>query len=101
MSSKETLTLTESITFEGETIEVIELDFPALKGKDLAACSRRVRQRLAGGGELPVAVEMDPDFALAVAAVAAGKAVELFDELPAPDYMRVLAVTRNFLFSAA
>jgi hypothetical protein len=99
MDPETTFTFTSPIEFEGKTIESIELDFSALKGRDIAACHRRIRQALNAKNEMPLVVETDPDFLMLLVAMTSGQPVEMFDDISAPDYMRLLAAARNFLFS--
>lgn len=95
----EKITFKTPVTFEGKEIESIDLDFEKIKGRQIKNCHARIRKSMAAMGEMPIAVETDPEFLMMLAGIAAEQPYEMFDELPAADYMAVLGATRNFLFS--
>lgn len=94
-----TVTLKTPIEFEGTPIEKIDMDLDSLKGFDMKECAKQARRTMTERGEVAMAIEVENDFTIAVAARAAKKPTELFDQLSMPDYIAVLSTVRSFLFS--
>lgn len=89
------------IDFEGKPIEEISLQLDTLTGGQLLAIERRVRAEMHTRGEVPLSMETDSSYLIAVAAAAAGKPVELFESLRAADFTAIKMAVQNFLLGPA
>ena len=89
--------LSKPITFDGKTIEEINLDLDSLTGADIELC---VREAVAAKGESIIAYEIDIDFHVQVAVKLTGIGRDTLRLLPARDYRRVMSSIRNFLLDS-
>lgn len=87
--------LIRPITFEGEEIKSITLDFEGLSGNELANCAK-LAQRL-DPNEVPMVRALSMNYQIAVAARAANVAPELILALKGKDFTHVTQLASNFL----
>lgn len=79
--------------FEGEKFTEITLDLDGLKGRDITETQRQYTAE----GNFSAVPATDPEFCKRIAALAAGQTLEFFEELPAPDFVKVTTSVQNFL----
>ena len=88
-----TITFKAPFTFEGKEFKSIELDLDSLKGRDITDTQRQYTAE----GNFSAVPATDPEFCKRIAAVAASQPIEFFEELPAPDFVKVTTSVQNFL----
>ncbi len=89
------ITLSNPYDFDGVTYTEFEADLDALTGRDVVAAKREWARQ----GNFSVMITADAEFAAFLAAKAAKKPYEFFDNLPAKDYCRISQEVINFLNS--
>jgi len=87
--------------FEGNEITEIDLRLDGLTGKQLMHVERQVRAELREQGEMPIMLESESAYLIAVAAAAAGQPIELFEQLSGADFTAVKMTVQNFLLGSA
>lgn len=89
--------LQHPITFEGEKISELNLDFERLTGRDLLICSRVARQLDPEESVISAIRAFSATYQIAVAASAASVTPDLIQALKGPDYIQVTQMAANFL----
>lgn len=87
--------LTRPITFEGEEIKSLNLDFDSLGGHELMNCAKLAQSM--NPEEVPVYRALSINYQVAVAARAAGVAPDVILNLKAKDFTQVTQRAANFL----
>ncbi|MGG1442171.1 phage tail assembly protein [Brevibacillus laterosporus] len=87
--------LARPITFEGEHVTKLYLDFDKLSGKELALCSKLARRR--DPQDINPGRAYSMSYQITVAARAAGVAPDLIEALNGKDFTQVTQLTENFL----
>ena len=82
--------------YEGKSYEELRLDFGALKGRDVIAVEDELTE---DGKGFFIAPELSTPFVIRLAARAAGIPYEAFSARLYPDFMKVRALTRNFMLA--
>jgi hypothetical protein len=85
------------ITFEGEKIEKLNLDFERLTGKDLLVCAKIARQLDPEESVIAAIRAFSATYQVAVAASAANVTPDHIQALKGPDYIQVTQQAANFL----
>ncbi|MRN51992.1 phage tail assembly protein [Paenibacillus monticola] len=90
-------TFARPVTFEGNTVESLSIDFDQLIGEDILACDRQYRAESArqSGGEM--IKEMNKAYQAYIVAKAAGVKVGLIRALPAKDFTKLTLQAQGFL----
>lgn len=88
-----TITFKKPFEFDGEEFKEITLDLDSLKGRDITETQRQYTAE----GNFSAVPATDPEFCKRIAALAAGQTLEFFEELPAPDFVKVTTSVQNFL----
>ncbi|WP_050802854.1 phage tail assembly protein [Paenibacillus sp. HGF5] len=89
--------LIRPITFEGDEIKSLNLDFECLGGTELMNCAK-LAQRM-DPNEVPMVRAASINYQVAVAARAAGVTPELIQSLKAKDFTQVTQLASNFLIT--
>ena len=90
--------LLRPVAFEDKTYDMIPLDLDSLSGRDIKEAKKEFD--LANPRKVSMVLSADTDFAAFLAARASKLPVELFDYIPAPDYVAITqAVIYYLLFS--
>nr|DAN99537.1 MAG TPA: tail assembly chaperone protein [Caudoviricetes sp.] len=87
--------LLRPVKFEDKTYEMIPLDLDSLSGRDIKEAKKEFE--LANPQKVSFVLSADSDFAAYLAARASKLPVELFDYIPAPDYVVITQTVINFL----
>lgn len=90
-------TLAKPVQFEGKTYESLVLDFDSLTGRDIKEAKKRFDTL---GVRVTPILAMDTEFAAYVAARAAKVPVEIFDYIPAADYVSITQMVVNFFMTS-
>lgn len=90
--------LLKPITFDGEKIESLNLDFEKLFYKDLVACEQEAEMRMKKD-KTSVQLEWNTFYLLCVAAKASGVMTELMLSLKAKDATAIKSLVQKFLMS--
>lgn len=92
----ETIKFSKQISYDGETITEVNLDFDALTGQDLINAEREYMM----GNKTPAPVkEFDKGYLVIVAAKAANVPSDMFLLLGAKDFTKITIKTQNFLLN--
>ncbi|EJW19143.1 phage tail assembly protein [Paenibacillus alvei] len=87
--------LIRPISFDGEEVKELVLDFDELTGQDLLACARQAQ--VMAPNEVNLVRALSLTYQVVVAAKAAGVAAELIQSLKAKDFTQVTQRAQNFL----
>lgn len=90
------VTFKNKYNFEGKEFESINLDLDGLKGSDIIDAQRQFTQ----SGNFSAVISTDTNFQLIIASKAAAQPLEFFNELPAPEFMKVTQAVQNFLLGS-
>lgn len=85
--------LSKPVKFEENTIEEINMNLDDLTGRDIS----KVKSEWSMTGKFSPVPATDIDFCIMVAARASNQPIDLFDVLPAKDYLKVSQEVSNFL----
>lgn len=88
------------IDFEGKKITELMLDLENLTPSDSRKAEKIAKNKNSKKKRLIAVLETDPDYIMALAAIASGKPIEFFDCLKLNDYTAVKYLVQNFLLSA-
>lgn len=89
--------LVRPITFEGEEVTSLTLDFDGLTGHDLLTCARQAQTM--SQNEVVFIRALSLSYQAVVAAKAAGVPVELIQSLKGKDFTQVTQHAQNFLIA--
>lgn len=88
-----TITFKKPFEFDGEEFKEITLDLDGLKGRDITDTQRQYTAE----GNFSAVPATDPEFCKRIAALASSQTLEFFEDLPAPDFIKVTTSVQNFL----
>lgn len=93
----EVYTFARPVTFEGQTVESLTIDFDQLTGEDILACDRQYRAELGrqSGGEM--VKETNKAYQAYIVAKAAGVHVGLIRAISAKDFTKLTLQAQSFL----
>ena len=86
-------TFSKPVNFEGQEIKSIKMDLDSLTGRDIS----QVKSQWAHAGNFSPVPAADTDFCVMVAARASKQPLELFDVMPAKEYLGITQKVSNFL----
>lgn len=89
--------LKKSVTFEGKTYDNFVFDFERLTGRDVKEAKKLFDSP---GGRITPILAMDTDFAAFIAARAAKIRPEVFDYIPAADFIAITQMAINFFLTS-
>lgn len=92
----ETIKLAKEITYDGEKVTQINLDFDALTGKDLLAAEKELKVQNTGAISSPVK-EFDKEYLAIVGAKAVGMPTDFIYLLGAKDFTKLTLLVQGFL----
>lgn len=90
-----TITFKKPYEFEGETHESVTLELDNLKGRDIT----ETQTQYTAEGKFSAMVSTDSEFCKRIAALAASKPLEFFEDLPANEFIKVTQSVQNFLLA--
>lgn len=88
------ITLSKVYNLSNKEVNVIELDFDNMTGRDFLDCEKEYKTHTKGSTALK---EFEDKYVLTVAAKASGIRYSDFKDLSGVDYMKVLNQTKSFL----
>lgn len=95
-TTAEVFTFARPVTFEGNTVESLTIDFEKLTGEDILACDRQYRaESRQSSGEM--VKEMNKAYQAYIVAKAAGVHVGLIRALSAKDFTKLTLQAQSFL----
>lgn len=92
----ENIKLAKVVTYDGEEIKELNLDFDSLTGQDLLNAEK---EAVASNKNVAPIKEFDKGYLAIVAAKAAGVATDVMPLLGAKDFTKVTVQTQNFLLN--
>ncbi|MEK8216435.1 phage tail assembly protein [Paenibacillus sp. FSL L8-0463] len=93
----EVYTFARPVTFEGNTVETLTIDFDKLTGVDILACDRQYQAEAARHGGTELVKETNKAYQAYIVAKAAGVHVGLIRALPAKDFTKLTLRAQSFL----
>lgn len=88
------ITFEKPFTYEGETVEGVELNFDSLTGQHLLDAEREARAM----GDKSPAPELSKTYQAVIAAKASKTSTDMLIALPAKEFSRVTLAVANFFF---
>lgn len=95
MADERVYKLVRPITFDGEEVKELVLDFDELTGRDLLTCARQAQTM--EPNEVALVRALSLPYQVVVAAKAAGVPAELINSLKAKDFTQVTQRAQTFL----
>lgn len=90
--------LKKPMNFHGEEIKEIEFDLESLTGNDYIEAERRFGEHYQN--KVTPLLELNKEYQMIIASLAAKKPVELFKAMPIKDLSKITIKVQNFLLNA-